>query len=137
MIIGIGIDLVEVERVKQLLSRHPKRGLERLFTEREIGYCTGSRDSTESLAARFAAKEALFKALGTGLADGCSWRDVEVVVAPTGAPSIRLEGVTGQLATKLGVSRVHLSLTHSGGFAGAYVVLEGEGNADSNVHTGS
>lgn len=132
MIIGIGIDLVEVERVRRLLARHPRRGLKRLFTEAEVGYCAGSRNRYESLAARFAAKEALFKALGTGLAGGCAWRDVEVVVGATGAPSIALDGVTRRLAEQLGVGRIHLSLTHTGGLAGAYVVLEGEGRAARN-----
>ncbi len=127
MIIGIGIDLVEVERVRRLLARHPRRGLERLFTEAEVGYCSGRRDLHESLAARYAAKEALFKALGTGLSGGCGWRDVEVVVGASGAPSITLRGVTRRLADQLGVRRTHLSLTHAGGLAGAYVVLEGEG----------
>lgn len=137
MIIGIGIDLVEVERVRGMLARHPERGPARIYTEAEVDYCNGSRDRHESLAARYAAKEALFKALGTGLSRGCSWRDVEVTVADSGAPGIRLTGVTRRIAEELGVVKVHLSLTHTGGLAGAYVVLEGEGMVGSNERRGS
>src|SRR5690606_16738924 len=101
MIIGIGIDLVEVERVREMLARHPTRGPARLFTEGEVSYCDGSRDRHEALAARYAATEALFKARGTGLSRGCSWRDVEVTIGETGAPGIRLTGVTRRLADEM------------------------------------
>ena len=126
MIIGIGIDLVEVGRVKKLLARHPRRAVQRLFTEREAQHCAGTRRPDESFAARFAAKEALLKALGTGLADGATWCDVEVITLPGGAPRLHLRGATRQLADARGVVRAHVTLTHTREIAGAYVVLEGE-----------
>lgn len=126
MIIGIGIDLVEVERVDRLLRRHPRRARERLFTAREIEHCSRSRNAAESYAARFAAKEALFKALGTGWTGGAAWREVEVLPDAVGAPRLRLLGETDRLAGARGVRRTHVSLTHTRDLAGAYVVLEGE-----------
>lgn len=128
MIIGIGIDLVEVERVDRLLLRHPRRARERLFTANEVDYCRGSRHPGESFAARFAAKEALFKALGTGWTGGAAWRDVEIVSNAAGAPRLRLHGGTSRIADARGVRRVHVALTHTRDLAGAYVVLEGEPN---------
>lgn len=126
MIIGIGIDLVEIDRVRALLTRHPTRGPERLFTRREVEHCQFGGDRVESYAARFAAKEAVFKALGTGWSGGVTWREVEVLTGPGGAPALHLHGTTRRLADKRGVTRIHVSLTHTGGMAGAYVVLEGE-----------
>lgn len=132
MIIGIGIDLVEVERVRAMLERHPVRARARLFTASEVDHCRQGRDPAESFAARFAAKEALFKALGTGLSEGASWRDVEVVSTDRGAPRLRLHGTTLRIAAERGVARTHVSLTHTRHLAGAYVVLEG-----GPVETGS
>ena len=126
MIIGIGIDLVEVARVDRLLGRHPRRALERLFTAREVEHCRGSHHPAESYAARFAAKEALFKALGTGWTAGAAWREVEIVSDAAGAPRLHLHGETDRLAGARGVQRTHVSLTHTRDLAGAYVVLEGE-----------
>lgn len=125
MIIGIGIDFVEVDRVEELLRRHPDRAPGRLFTPVEVAYCQGSRRPAESFAARFAAKEALFKALGTGWTAGAAWREVEVFVDPRGAPNLRLHGETERLGAARGLRRAHLTLTHTEGLAGAFVVLEG------------
>jgi holo-[acyl-carrier protein] synthase len=125
MIIGIGMDLIEVTRIARLIERHPKRATERLFTPDECAYCSGSRTPEESYAARFAAKEALLKALGTGWSGGVAWHDVEVVARPSGAPSIRLTGVAQATAARLGVETIHVSLTHTRDLAAAYVVLEG------------
>ena len=127
MIIGIGIDLVEVHRVEQLLTRHPERAADRLFTQGETAHCQGAGNAAQSFAARFAAKEALFKALGTGWSGGASWREVEVCTDGRGAPSLQLHGETARLAAERGVGRVHLSLTHTATAAAAVVVLEGEG----------
>lgn len=126
MIIGIGIDLVEIERVDRLLRRYPGRAARRLFTALEVERCRTSRLPKESLAARFAAKEALFKALGTGWSEGASWTEVEVVSAESGAPTLRLYGRTQQLAAARGVRSMHVTLTHTAGVAGAFVVLEGD-----------
>lgn len=124
MIIGIGADLVEIGRVERMLQRHPERSQRRLFTEGEIAYCLRSKRPWESFAARFAAKEALFKALGTGFASGVSWKEVEVV-RDGGAPLLRLRGETEQFAYSKGVRQSHLTLTHTEALACAFVVLEG------------
>jgi holo-[acyl-carrier protein] synthase len=127
MIIGIGMDLVEVGRVERLLERHPERGAKRLFSSSEREYCLGCGRPAESFAARFAAKEAFFKALGTGWSGGAAWTEVEVLSSPSGAPLLRIGGVSRRLAVERGVERAHLSLTHTEGLAGACVVLEGSG----------
>jgi holo-[acyl-carrier protein] synthase len=125
MIIGIGMDLVEVGRVEDLLARHPERACRKLFTPAEVGRCRGSRVPGESFAARFAAQEAFFKAVGTGWGRGGSWTEVEVVSSVEGVPSLRLSGGARRIADELGVARVHLTLTHTHELAGAYVILEG------------
>jgi holo-[acyl-carrier protein] synthase len=128
MIVGIGFDLVEIERIRELFRRHPARAGRRLFTRAEMAYCGARSDPAPSLAARFAAKEALLKALGTGWGGGASWQEVEVH-SEGGAPRLILHGHTRRLAAERGALRAHLSLTHTAELAGAYVVLEGEGAA--------
>lgn len=125
MIAGIGVDLVRVDRVWALLQRKGDRALRRLFTEGERTRCSGARNPPESFAARWAAKEAVFKALGTGWGRGGAWTDVEVVSRPGGAPDVVLHGAAARAAEARGVRRVHLSLTHSDDTAAAFVVLEG------------
>ncbi|MQA90319.1 MAG: holo-ACP synthase [Gemmatimonas sp.] len=125
MIIGIGIDFVEVERIARLLLRYPDRASVRLFTDRELSHCRSTHSPAESYAARFAAKEAVFKALGTGWSCGVTWHDAEVIAESSGAPCLLLHGEAGRLAGSRGVRRAHLSLTHTRTLAGAYVVLEG------------
>ena len=125
MIVGVGVDLVRIDRVTGLLERHGARALARLFTPAEARRCHEGRHPPESFAARFAAKEAFFKALGTGWGRGGAWTDVEVVSAPSGAPSLRLSGAAAALAAERGVRHLHLSLTHSDDTAAAFVVLEG------------
>lgn len=125
MIVGVGIDMVPIERVTGLLERRGERALRRLFTEAEARRCREGRHPPESFAARFAAKEAFFKALGTGWGRGGAWTEVEVVSAPSGAPSLRLSGAARELAERRGVRAIHLSLTHTGDTAAAFVVLEG------------
>lgn len=124
VIAGIGIDLVPIARVTELLARKGDRALRRLFTAAEAARCRASKHPPESFAARFAAKEAFFKALGTGWGRGGGWTDVEVVSSPSGAPSLRLSGRAAALCAERGVRRVHLSLTHAGDTAAAVVVLE-------------
>ena len=125
MILGIGVDLVAIERVAALIERHGERALGRLFAPAEIRYCHSRSRPMESFAARFAAKEAFFKALGTGWGGGGEWAEVEVVSSESGAPSLRLSGAAAERARERGVQRLHLSLTHTDDTAGAYVVLEG------------
>ena len=125
MILGVGVDLVRIDRVTGLLERHGQRALAKLFTAGEAERCREGRHPPESFAARFAAKEAFFKALGTGWGRGGAWTDVEVVSAPSGAPSLRLAGAAAALAEERGIRHIHLSLTHSDDTAAAFVVLEG------------
>jgi holo-[acyl-carrier protein] synthase len=116
--------MVPIERVCALLERKGARALARLFTGGEAERCRASRDPRESFAVRFAAKEAFFKALGTGWGIGGAWTDVEVVSAASGAPTLRLSGRAAQLAGRLGANRIHLTLTHSDDVAAAVVILE-------------
>ena len=121
MIVGVGIDVVPVERFADALQRTP--GLaERLFTDAERVTDTGAARSPESLAARFAAKEALAKALGAG--GGMAWTDAEVSTDERGAPQISVRGTVAERAAALGVSRWHVSMSHDGGIAAATVVAE-------------
>jgi len=126
MILGIGIDVVEVARIRAALA-NPRTGARfraRVFTEEEIGYCSRRRNGHQSFAARFAAKEATMKALGHGFGQGIGWREIEVVRGD-GAPSVRLYGAAQKYADALGVGRIHLSLTHTAELAIAYVIAEG------------
>ena len=113
-----GVDLIEIDRIRKAFDRWGQRFLNRIYTEGEIAYCRGR---APNLAARFAAKEATMKALGTGLR-GVGWRDVEVVRARSGAPSIVLHGRALLRAEKLGVTELALSITHSRDYAVAFVV---------------
>ena len=126
MIVAIGTDAIEVERVQRAVD-HPRWGerfRQRVFTAGEIAYCTRRRRNAESFAARFAAKEAVMKALGTGFGRGVWWRDIEVV-RNSGRPTIVLHGGALQHAATIGATRWHLSLTHTAGHAMAHVVAEG------------
>lgn len=118
--IGIGTDLVELERFRLALARTPAL-IERLFTDGERAYAELRTDPTERFAARFAAKEAVMKALGVGIGD-CAFRDIEVVRAESGAPSIELHGKAAQLAADLGVGQWRLTLTHTTSLAQAIAV---------------
>jgi holo-[acyl-carrier protein] synthase len=124
MIVAIGIDLVEVDRIAEVFKRRGDRFRERVFTEREIDYCEKRASRIASYAARFAAKEAMMKALGTGWSDGIGWRDIEVIASSNGRPSLELHGRAFERLREIGANRSHLSLTHSGNFAIAHVVLE-------------
>jgi holo-[acyl-carrier protein] synthase len=118
---GIGIDLVEVSRIREMLEKHGRRFTERTFTANEIAYCDACADPAMHYAARFAAKEAVAKALGTGLwADGVIWTDIEVVREPSGKPSIMLHGAAKQHA---GDASCLVSLTHTRDLAMAQVIL--------------
>jgi holo-[acyl-carrier protein] synthase len=126
MIVGMGIDLAEVERMEAAIRRHGRALVERVFTPGEIRYCESHRNATERYAARFAAKEAAMKALGTGWRRGVRWVDIEVANEPGGRPTLRLHGRTKELAEEHGVRRVSLSMTHTSGFALAQVIFEGD-----------
>mgnify|MGYP001546317735 CR=1 FL=1 len=128
MIIAIGIDMVEIARVERLLAAKGDRALRKLFTDAERAYASGRPRPAIHLAARVAAKEAAYKALrGTHAARAIGWRELEVVLAEDGSPSLVLHGGAVRRARELGVTRVHLSLTHTAGSAAAVAVLEGAG----------
>lgn len=124
MIVAIGIDLVEIARIEEVFARRGDRFRARVFTEGEIGYCERRASKFASYAARFAAKEAAMKALGTGWSDGVGWMDVEVVSAPNGSPSLELHGRALERLREVGATKAHISLTHSGNLAIAQVLLE-------------
>lgn len=124
MILGLGTDLIEIERVHQSLARFGKRFMDKVFTEGEIAYCQQKKQSAESFAARFAAKEAAAKALGTGIARGISWREIEVRRNPGERPTLHLAGRAAERAEAMGVRRLQLSLTHSRDVAMAVVIAE-------------
>ena len=124
MIVGSGIDLVEIERIQHSVDRYGKRFLDRLYTKSEQEYCLRKHNAAESLAARFAAKEAAAKALGTGISRGVTWLEIEVTRAPGGRPSLAFHGRAAEHARRLGVQNAALSLTHSRDMAMASVVLE-------------
>jgi holo-[acyl-carrier protein] synthase len=125
MVLGIGTDLIEIERVQASIDRFGDRFLARLFTPGEIAYCVRKKKgSTESFAARFAAKEAGAKALGTGISRGISWQEFEVRRQPGERPMLHLSGRAADRAAAMGVKRVQLSLTHSRDLAMAVVVVE-------------
>lgn len=124
MIVGTGIDLVEIARIRSSHQRYGQRFLDRIYTTGEQAYCLRKRNSAESLAARFAAKEAGAKALGTGISHGVSWLEIEVVREPSGRPSIRFHGRAREFAARLGAARAALSLTHTDELAMANVILE-------------
>lgn len=125
MIVGLGLDLLEVRRVRRALEAHGGRFEDRVFTEGEMEDCRGREDLAQALGARFAAKEACLKALGTGWSQGLSFRQVEVVRLDGGKPGVRLHGKARERALALGVRAIHVSLTHQPGVAAAVVVLEG------------
>jgi holo-[acyl-carrier protein] synthase len=127
MIVGTGIDLVEIDRIKHSVERFGGRFLDRVYTGAEQAYCLRKRNAAESLAARFAAKEAGAKALGTGINHGVSWLEIEVVREPGGRPTIVFHGRACDFANRLGTKSVALSITHTGSLAMASVVLEGGG----------
>ena len=124
MLLGLGTDLIETRRVEQSIDRFGDRFLERIFSPLEIAYCKRKKNAAESFAARFAAKEAGAKALGTGISRGVTWKDFEVKRETSGRPSLHLSGRAAELAVAIGVKRIQLSLTHSRDLAMAVVVVE-------------
>ena len=130
MIVGTGIDLAEIERIQKTIDRFGQRFLDRVYTAAEQEYCLRKRRSAESFAARFAAKEAGAKALGTGISRGVTWTEIEVVREASGRPSLKFHGRAAEMAQRLGVRNAALSLTHSNDTAMASVVLEGREQKD-------
>jgi holo-[acyl-carrier protein] synthase len=124
MIVGIGTDLIEVDRIRQSMDRYGDKFLRRVYTETESAYAMSKRNFAERLAGRFAVKEAGMKAIGTGWRRGVTWRDFEVINEPGGRPTLRLTGAAGRIAQGLGARRVSVSITHTAAMAMAVVILE-------------
>jgi len=124
VIVGSGVDLCEVERIKDAITRHGRRFLERVFTDREIAYAERKANRYERYAARFAAKEAAMKAIGTGWRGGVAWRDFEVINLPSGRPTLQFHGKAAEFAERLGATNISLSITHTSVQAMAIVILE-------------
>src|SRR6478672_8070694 len=124
MIVGTGIDIAEVPRIRQSIERFGQRFLQRIYTPEEIRYCDSKANRVERYAARFAAKEAAMKALGTGWSRGVRWVDIEVCRQPGGRPTIAFHGKTAEIASGIGALHVALSLSHTAEQAIAQVILE-------------
>lgn len=124
MIVGLGLDVAEIDRIEAAIKRHPAAFIERIYTPAEAAYCQRYANPYERFAGRFAAKEAAMKALGTGWARGVRWRDIEVVREPSGRPTLTLSGVAREIASGLGVVRIALTITHAGNLAIAQVIFE-------------
>lgn len=124
MIVGTGIDIAETSRIAEALAEHGERFLKRICTAAESAYCEKFKNRAERIAARFAAKEAAFKALGTGWRNGVRWVDVEVVHLPSGKPELVLRGQAEAMAHQLGVTRTSVSISHSDHYVVAQVILE-------------
>ncbi len=127
MIVGTGVDIVETLRIQQAFERHGERFSRRLYTPGEIAYCERFKNKAERYAARFAAKEAAFKALGTGWREGIHWLDVEVTHQPSGKPELVLKGRAGEVAQELRVTRAAVSISHADTYVVAQVILESDG----------
>lgn len=125
MIIGLGLDLVEVQRMREAIDRQGEAFLSRVLTSDEAAYCRFQAEPAIHIAARFAAKEAFSKAIGTGIGEGAGWKEIEVVRQATGRPELVLHGRALETARSLGVVGMHLTLTHTRITAAAVVVLEG------------
>jgi holo-[acyl-carrier protein] synthase len=124
VIVGLGTDLAEVDRIQAAIERHGRRFIDRIFTATEIAYVERKANRFERYAARFAAKEAGMKAIGTGWKKGVRWQDFEVTNLPSGRPTLQFHGVAATVADSLGVRNVALSLTHTARQAMAIVILE-------------
>ena len=124
LIVGLGLDISEIDRIEAALTRHGAAILQRLYTPAEIAYCESHKNKFERYAGRFAAKEAGMKALGTGWRRGVRWRDLEVIRQLGGKPTLQLAGVARQIADGLGVKNISLTITHSGNLALAEVIFE-------------
>lgn len=127
MIVGTGVDLAETARIEEAFRRHGERFSRRIFTTGEIAYCEKFKNRAERYAARFAAKEAAFKALGTGWGAGVRWLDVEVRNLPSGKPELVLTGRAQELARGLRVARMEVSISHADRYVVAQVIFESDG----------
>jgi holo-[acyl-carrier protein] synthase len=119
-IVGVGTDIIECVRIRQLIERHGEVFLTRVFTEREISYCQSRRNATEHFAGRFAAKEAVLKCLGTGMSKGLCWTEIEVRNEPNGQPKVTIHGATREITRRLKISDFLISISHCRSYATAF-----------------
>jgi holo-[acyl-carrier protein] synthase len=124
MIVGLGVDITSVDRIEAAIDRWGDTFLRRIFTPSEIAYCRRHRNCAERFGGRFAAKEAAMKALGTGWTRGVRWVDIEVVREPSGKPTLKLSGACREIADRLGVKNISITITHDGNTALAQVIFE-------------
>jgi holo-[acyl-carrier protein] synthase len=124
-ILGTGIDIVEVLRIAQMIEKHGELFITRVYTDHEIEYCSARKAATQHYAGRWAAKEAVLKALGTGWRRGISWRDIEIRNDAKGAPTVQLRGGARDVMTAAHIAKLHVTISHCRNFAVAYVVAEG------------
>lgn len=125
-VLGIGTDITEIERVDRMLERHGDYFLRRVYTEAELAYCQGRKQAGQHFAGRWAAKEAILKAIGTGWIRGISWRDVEVLNEPSGKPIVKLHGGALKVASERGIRSVLISISHCECHAIAYATALGD-----------
>jgi holo-[acyl-carrier protein] synthase len=123
-IVGTGVDIVECLRIAQMIERHGELFITRVYTDAEIEYCTARKAATQHYSGRWAAKEAVLKALGTGWRRGISWRDIEIRNDRKGAPTVNLRAGARDVMEKAGIRRLHVSISHCRSFAVAHVVAE-------------
>ncbi len=116
-IIGLGTDIVEIPRIASMLERHGDSFLSRTYSPEEIEYCASKKNAAQHFAGRWAAKEAVMKSFGTGFVKGIHWTEIEVVAQPSGRPVIRLSAATAEFAARMGISKIHLSISHGKEYA--------------------
>ena len=124
-ILGIGTDIIEVDRIGQMIDKHDDLFLRRVFTPLEIEYCGGRKSAMQHYAGRWAAKEAALKALGTGWSRGIKWTDMEVANLMGGKPELKIHGVASEIATEMGIGEMQISISHCRSYAVAYVIAIG------------
>ncbi len=123
MIFGIGVDIIDIRRIKSTIEKNP-RFVDKLFTELEINYCSKRANPFQSYAVRFAAKEAVMKAIGTGWDGTINWQDIEIVNSDKGVPFVRTYNATAEFVRENSITKIHLSLSHEKNYAMAYAILE-------------
>jgi holo-[acyl-carrier protein] synthase len=125
-ILGTGTDIVEVLRIAQMIERHGELFISRVYTDLEIEYCSARKAATQHYAGRWAAKEAVLKAIGTGWVRGIGWRDIEIRNLPGGAPTVALRAGAREVIERRGIQRLHVTISHCRCHAVAYAIAEGE-----------
>ena len=129
-VIGIGTDITECLRIARMIERHGDLFINRVYTDEEIRYCQNRKQATQHYTGRWAAKEAILKALGTGWVRGISWRDIEIRNEPGGRPVVAVRGGTKEVVERLGVAKLLISISHCHTHATAYAIALGRGKSD-------